>query len=61
MTTAGSDWDVVGRSAAQAGLSKSRKAAPALARRIAALDWGALRHALDEDGFVATPPLLTPA
>lgn len=60
MTTAGSALDVVGRSAAQARLAKSRTA-PALARRIAALDWDALRCALDEDGFVTTPPLLTPA
>jgi len=35
-------------------------AAPALSRRIAALDWEAITRSLDEDGFATTAPLLTP-
>lgn len=62
MTTVGSEWDVVGRTVTRADVSKVRKATvPTLARRIAALDWDSLRRSLDEDGFVTTPPLLTPA
>lgn len=31
-----------------------------IARRVAVLDWDALRAALEEDGYAVTPPLLTP-
>lgn len=57
----GSAWDVVGQAFGQVSDSHREARPPALARRIAALDWDALRRSLDEDGFVATPPLLTAA
>jgi hypothetical protein len=40
--------------------NKAEKSSEEIARRVAALDWGALRAALDEDGHAVTPPLLTP-
>ena len=52
---------MVGQAFGQASDSHREARPSALARRIAALDWDALRRSLDEDGFVATLPLLTPA